>query len=121
MFGRGDMALIRDLGRYGADANLTTIYRLFYKLGSVKWILARAPRLWGMHYDTGRLHIDLLPGREVGLRIEGFEVPHRAHCLSVMGWAERSVELSGGKDVRVEEVSCRVRGDASCRFRGAWT
>ena len=30
------------LGRYGADANLTTIYRLFFKVGTVQWILARA-------------------------------------------------------------------------------
>src|SRR5664279_1442671 len=39
VFGRGDYGLMRMLGRYGADANLTTIYRLFFKVGSVGWIL----------------------------------------------------------------------------------
>ena len=44
LFGKGDLALIRELGRYGADANLKTIYRLFYKVGTVHWILGRAVR-----------------------------------------------------------------------------
>src|SRR5688500_16904259 len=57
MYGRGDLSLIKTLGRHGADANLTTIYRLFYKVGTVKWILARASRLWGLHYDSGNLYV----------------------------------------------------------------
>jgi hypothetical protein len=52
-FGKGDLGLIRELGRYGADANLKTIYRLFYKVGTVHWILGRAVRLWSAHYDSG--------------------------------------------------------------------
>ena len=120
LWGRGDLSLVKTLGRHGADANLTTIYRLFYKVGTVKWILARASRLWGMHYDSGNLYVDLYPGREVGLRIEDFETPHRAHCLAVLGWAERSIELSGGTDVKAAEVACRTRGGPMCRFRASW-
>lgn len=120
LWGRGDLSLVKSLGRHGADANLTTIYRLFYKVGTVKWILARASRLWGMHYDSGNLYVDLYPGREVGLRIEDFESPHRAHCLSILGWAERSIELSGGTDVKIAEVACRTRGGPMCRFRASW-
>ncbi len=120
MYGRGDLSLIKSLGRHGADANLTTIYRLFYKVGTVKWILARASRLWGLHYDSGNLYVDMYPGREVGLRIENFETPHQAHCLSVLGWAERSIELSVGADVKIVEIACRTRGGPACRFRAGW-
>jgi len=119
-FGKGDYTLVKGLGRHGADANLTTIYRLFYKVGTVKWILARAARLWGMHYDTGRLLVTQAPGNEAELRIEGFEPPHRVHCLSVQGWAERSVELSGGRNVALDELTCRASGDDTCRFRITW-
>jgi len=120
VFGKGDLALVKRLGRHGADANLTTIYRLFYKVGTVKWIMARASRLWGMHYDSGEMAVDVYPGREVGLRIVGFDTPHRTHCLSVTGWVERSVELSGGNEVEVDEVGCRAKGDDGCEFRGTW-
>jgi len=119
-FGRGDLGLVRPLGRHGADANLTTIYRLFFKVGTVKWIMARAARLWGMHYDSGRLLVVQSPGKEVEMRIEDFATPHRVHCWSVQGWAERSVELSGGIDVTLDELSCRASGDSTCRFRIRW-
>jgi hypothetical protein len=119
-FGRGDLGLVKTLGRYGADANLTTIYRLFFKVGTVKWIMARAARLWSMHYDSGRMLVTQAPGKEVELRIEDFATPHRVHCLSVQGWAERSVELSGGLEVALDELTCRAKTDATCRFRITW-
>src|SRR5688572_19797717 len=115
-FGTGDLRLIKTLGRHGADANLTTIYRLFYKVGTIKWILARASRLWGMHYDAGELEVEVGDGREVALRIVGFDRPHRAHCLSVIGWCERSLELSGGANARVEETACRALGGDRCEI-----
>lgn len=120
VFGAGDQGLVKTLGRHGADANLTTIYRLFFKVGTVKWILARASRLWGMHYDSGSLVIDNRPAKTVEARIVGFDTPHRIHCMSVQGWAERSVELSGGKNVALEEQSCRASGDDECLFTLSW-
>lgn len=119
-FGKGDLGLIKALGRHGADANLTTIYRLFFKVGTVKWIMARAARLWGMHYDSGRLIVKQFPGKEVEMEIVDYVAPHRVHCLAVQGWAERSIELSGAKDVVVDEIACRANGDEQCRWRVTW-
>ena len=120
LFGRGDLSVVKTLGRFGADANLTTIYRLFYMVGTVKWIMDRAARLWDLHYDSGRLLVVRQPGNAVELRIVKFATPHRTHCLSVQGWAERSVELSGGQDVKLEEPGCRARGDAECNLLLSW-
>lgn len=121
LYGTSDLSLVRTLGRFGADANLTTIYRLFYAVGTVKWILDRAARLWDVHYDAGKLLVVRHPGPEAEMRIVRFPTPHRAHCLSVMGWAERSIELSGGRDVTMEETACRARGDEDCSFHARWT
>jgi len=121
VFGKGDLALIREIARHGADANLTTIYRLFYKVGTVKWIMARASRLWGLHYDSGSLEMDAEPGKSVLAEIHGFATPHVIHCMAVRSWAERSVELSGGRDVAIDDLSCRARGDERCTFRVEWS
>jgi hypothetical protein len=120
LFGKGDLALVRALGRFGADANLTTIYRLFYKVGSVQWILGRSVRLWSAHYDSGYLEVATRGPRAAILRMRGFAMPHRAHCLSVTGWAERSIELSGGKRPVMEETKCRTRGDELCQLDVTW-
>ena len=120
LFGKGDLSLVRELGRAGADANLTTIYRLFFKLGSVHWILGRAVRLWSAHYDSGFCDIATRGPKAAVMRIRGFATPHQAHCLSVMGWTERSIELSGGKRPIVEESQCRTRGDDLCQLDIQW-
>lgn len=120
LFGKGDLGLIRELGRYGADANLKTIYRLFYKVGTVHWILGRAVRLWSAHYDSGFCEVATRGPRAAVLRIRGFATPHPAHCLSVLGWAERSIELSGGKHPVIEESLCRTRGDEVCQLDVVW-
>ncbi len=121
VFGRGDLSLIRQLGRHGADANLTTIYRLFYKVGTPHWILGRAVRLWSAHYDSGYLEVvNRGNNHATMLRIRGFETPHTIHCISVLGWAERSIELSGGKRVESSETQCRTRGDEVCQIEATW-
>ena len=112
--------MVKQLGRHGADANLTTVYRIFMRVGTVKWILARAARLWTMHYDSGRLLVREFPANEVELEIFEFARPHRVHCLSVQGWVERSAQLSGGEQVVVKEVDCRANGDDRCRLRITW-
>ena len=120
LFGAGDLGLIRTLGRFGADANLTTIYRLFYKVGSVQWILGRSVRLWSAHYDSGYLEVATRGPKAAVLRIRGFATPHPAHCIAVTGWAERSIELSGGKKPVMTETKCRTRGDECCQLDVTW-
>jgi hypothetical protein len=120
IFGAGDLGLIKEIARDGADANLTTIYRLFFKLGSVNWILGRAVRLWSAHYDSGYLEVLTRGPRSAVLKIRGFATPHPVHCLAVAGWAERSVELSGGKRVSLVESKCRNRGDELCQMDVRW-
>jgi hypothetical protein len=120
LFGKGDLGLVRELARHGADANLTTIYRLFYKVGTTHWILGRAVRLWSAHYDSGSLEVMTRGPKTAVLKIRGFETPHQVHCQSVLGWAQRSIELSGGKQVKSVETKCRTRGDEYCQLETSW-
>ena len=119
LFGAGDGALIHALGRYGAEANLTTIYRLFYRVGTVRWVMARAARLWHLHYDGGRLEVRESP-ESIDLDIVDFPELSCTHCHSVRGWAERSIELSGGEQIETTMAACRKRGDAVCTIRCRW-
>lgn len=119
LYGRGDLALCRELGRYAAKVNLPTLYRIFYALGSPRFIVSRAIRVWGVHYDSGRIDAtfeEKPPLERVTLTLRNFAEPHPVHCLSVLGWVERSVELSGGEISDASETTCRSRGDDACRF-----
>ena len=43
------------MGRFAADVNLPTLYRIFDRLGSPQFILRKAAQLWSVHYDSGKL------------------------------------------------------------------
>jgi hypothetical protein len=115
-YGSGDLQLCRVLGRYAAEVNLPTIYRIFYKLGSVRYIISKASAVWTTHYDSGRASTRDIP-KGVAFIVEGFATPHRAHCLSVLGWMEQSAIISGANVTAAREAHCRLRGDAACEFQ----
>jgi hypothetical protein len=116
-YGKGDLALCRELGRYSARVNLPTLYRIFYQFGSVRFILGKATAVWSELYDSGRAYTRDVGPKEVAIFIEDFETPHAALCLSVLGWIEATVSVSGAKLVSSEEVACRLRGDKACELR----
>jgi hypothetical protein len=120
LFGRGDLALCLEMGRFAAEVNLPTLYRLFYRVGSTHYILRKAAQLWGLHYDSGRLAVVEEGDRGVRLEVVDYAEPNRVHCLAVLGWATRSVELSGNVIVLSEEAACRARGDESCEIVLRW-
>ena len=120
MFGQGDLALCFELGAWAAEATLPKVFKLFYRLGSPMFIFERAAKLWSAHYDTGRLEPTRDPDGVVRLLIREVESPHRAHCLSVLGWAAKSIELSGSKRTLAEERHCRTRGAPHCELALAW-
>jgi hypothetical protein len=120
LYGAGDLRLCYEMGRYGAEVNLPTLYRIFYRVASPMFIFGKAARLWEVHYDSGRLVPEEEGPGKVRLRVEDFARPHPAHCASVRGWAARSIELSGATLLLQEEARCRTRGDAVCEYRFHW-
>lgn len=120
MYGNGDLQLCYEMGRYGAEVNLPTLYRIFMRFGSPMYLFEKSARLWQVNYDSGRM-VPVAEGRsEVRLRIEEFDDPHRAHCMSVLGWASRGLELTGAKLILADEGLCRTRGDEACEMSLKW-
>ena len=119
VLGRGDLELCREMGAYGAQVNLPTLYRIFLRFGSVPFLLRKASRLWEVHYDSGALDVDIHDDWAY-LMIRGFDEPHRAHCLSVLGWAEGAGQLTGASVIDAREEECRLEGADVCRLLLRW-
>lgn len=120
VFGRGDLSLIPELGRYSAEAGLNTIYKVFIKVGSPEFIVQRAVRVWGQYYSSGELETEVLGQRRVKITLKNFETPSRELCLSVLGWMQKTLEMSAGKSGKVTENKCRLKGDTVCEFLAEW-
>jgi hypothetical protein len=92
------------------------LYRVFYKFGSVHYLLSKAASVWSAHYDSGHATNRRIDSGAIGFTVHDFETPHLVHCLSVLGWAEQSVALTGATVTEASEPLCRTRGDAVCDF-----
>ncbi len=113
-------SLAWELGRYSADTGLKGIYKIFFKMADVGFIIKRAPQVFANYYDSGKMQVlDSEPHKAI-LRIAEFDQPSAVLCDRILGWMERTVEMTGGKGVVMTHPSCAARGDAFCEYRGEW-
>jgi hypothetical protein len=117
--GKGDFALIEELGAYACESNIPTIYRLFFAVGTITYIIKKATAAWRVSYDEGNLELLVTEDHLVRFRMVGDFPRHRAHCLGLKGWIGKAAELSGARELEVKE-SCRCFGDPECEFEYRW-
>jgi uncharacterized protein (TIGR02265 family) len=110
-----------DMGRASADASLAGPQRPYVKAGDPHFLLRSAPQIYAAYYRVGRRTYEQTGEGSGVLRTFEAESVTPSDCLTVAGWHERAIELSGGKDVRVVERRCRARGDPHCEYACEWT
>jgi len=119
-FGTGDLSFIRELGRLVAKAVLSGVYKAFAKPGDPRFLFERAAAIWDQFYDSGKLTIADEGDNAIRAFLEDFAKPAREHCLAVTGWIEGNLEFAGAKEIEIEELRCRARGDDVCEFYASW-
>ncbi|MEM9488735.1 MAG: hypothetical protein AAGC55_06300 [Myxococcota bacterium] len=120
MFGYGDLSLCYAMGRYAAAVNIPTFYRMFIRAGNPYFTMKRTSKIYSTQFDTGRA-ITMRRGDWAVLHIVDVDQPHRAHCLGILGWFTRAVEMAGSVVEEAFEVRCRTWGDPQCEMLGQWT
>jgi hypothetical protein len=112
--------LIKSMGRKSADYGIKTVYRIFIRIGSPQFVVARATRVFASYYDRGTM--TAVESRDGHAAVELRDFPDGApeFCDRILGWMARTIELSGAKDVRSRHSLCVHRGDPVCRYEGDW-
>jgi hypothetical protein len=96
------------------------VYKVFFKFLQPMFIFGKAAQLWSSYYTSGKLKATQIAPGDIELEILEFETPHWAHCESVLGWAQRSIELTGVKNVGAQHLECRGKGASRCHMRFSW-
>lgn len=120
VFGTGDLGMVRRAAHFAALNNAGVWKSLFEKGVDPPKFVEIAGGLWHKHYDVGSLTRTVVADGVVKVEIRGMPLPHRTHCVSVAGWVEGVFEFRPGARVRVEELSCRDSGDATCEIQVLW-
>ncbi len=120
LFGRSDLALAFDAGRFAASYDLGLVRSLFVRSLSPSMMMSLASGVWSQHYDAGKLVVKEVGKTGLSIEIAQFTATHRAHCLSVFGWIQGTLENGPRKNVHAAERSCRALGQPSCVFECRW-
>jgi hypothetical protein len=123
VLGQGDKKLIWELGRFSAEFAARGIYKIFYKFGSPEWIIKKTLSVWRQYYDAGEVRVIEKNSNGVhGLRIciSGLSGVPSTLWLSIGGWVEKSLELSGGKNVKAVIAETLQTPGTNCEIDLTW-
>ncbi len=120
IFGKGDLELVRVMGAFGAEHDLKTIYKLFYRMGSPQFILKRASQVFATYYDQGRMQALDSSSDWAVIEISEFPDITEVYLQRVSGWLEKTVELSGGQQPKVVATKKIKGGNPVVEFKATW-
>jgi uncharacterized protein (TIGR02265 family) len=108
------------MGRASCDYGMTTVYKIFFKVGSPEFVISRAASVFSRYYDTGKIRIVESGPRRAVVELGGLEGGAPQFCERIFGWMQRILELAGARKLRPSHTACVHRGDATCRFEASW-
>ena len=76
------------------------------------FLLSNVPRMYVTQHTDGNRTYEKTAPRAAVIRSYAAEPPRAEDCLTTLGWMGRAIEVSGGREVRVEERACRSKGAA---------
>ena len=76
--------------------------------------------LWSTQHDSGELRGVWEMPTSSRLELVDFDAPSAENCILVRGYARGGLVANGLEDVRVEELTCVLRGAALCSWRATW-
>ena len=111
---------IIDMGRASAEEHLLGPHHVFIRKGDPHFLLSHAPEIYRLYYAVGTRSYEKTGERRGVLRTVGAESVTTEDCLTIIGWYQRAIEMSGGSNARVDHVKCRARGHGHCEYHCSW-
>jgi predicted hydrocarbon binding protein len=118
--GSGNFELIKTLGRFEAERDITTVYRLFFRLANPGYAIEKTMAYWRRFHDTGVWEVSRISDTAVHGTLSDWGVVDMALCLELTGYMPRVIELVGGKNAVMVHPRCRSRGADVCSFELSW-
>lgn len=117
--GRDERALMRELGRYSAQINLTTVYRAFRR-DDIHEFFRRGAALHRQFQDFGTTEYEQLAPTRGRISVRNAVCYSPAYCASEAGYLEEVIAIHGGKDASIMESTCLCANDELCTFELHW-
>lgn len=117
--GHDERTLMRELGRYSAQINLSTVYRAFRR-EDIHDFFRRSATLHKQFQDFGTMEYEQIGPTQGRIRVRDAACFSPAYCTSEAGYLEQVIGIHGGTAARISESTCRCADDALCTFELLW-
>ena len=109
-----------EMGRASAEQNLNGPHHVFIRKGDPHFLLSHSPEIYRLYYAVGSRTYEKTGPKSAVLRTMSAESVTEADCLTIVGWYQRAIEMSGGRNVRIEHPKCRARANGHCEYLCTW-
>ena len=116
---REEHALMRELGHYSAQINLSTVYRAFRR-HDIHEFFRRGAALHRQFQDFGTTEYEQVSPRRGRIRVRDATCYSPVYCASETGYLEEVIAIHGGKEVTILESACQCANDEICTFELHW-
>jgi uncharacterized protein (TIGR02265 family) len=110
----------KDMGRASAEDNLKGAHHVFLRAGEPHFLLSQAAQIYRFYYAVGHRTYEKAGPKTAVIRTFDAEAVTEADCLTIIGWHEKAVEMSGGKNVHIAHAQCRAGGAPHCEYTISW-
>ncbi|MEO8382458.1 MAG: TIGR02265 family protein [Acidobacteriota bacterium] len=120
VFGEPVETFAHRAGREAASDAVKGIYRFFVLVLTPPALLSKASQMWSTLYNRGTMRVEEQTATSARLRVTDFPAS-AAGCARITGWIERMAEMTGVKDIHVEQTQCSAKGAEFCEWQVTWT
>jgi hypothetical protein len=112
--------VLRDLGRWSAQQNLSTTYRMF-KRADIHEFFERSAALHSQFQDFGVEVYERLGGGSGRITHRDYTSYSPVYCESACGYYEEVMKMHGAQRAAVDHSMCLGRGAKECVFELRWS
>ncbi len=121
VFYKGDPRGSWELGRYSAERALTGIYKVFLRVGSPNWMIDRGNMVFNRFFRPGLMETVQNEKNLAITQLKDFPESTGLVEMTIAGFIEKGLELSGTKNINVLITKSFSRGDDYTEFKYTWT
>jgi hypothetical protein len=116
----GDLEKTTDVSRRQIRDDLSTIYRVFIRVASPRFVASRASIIYSTYFrNNGSARVVAETERSVDILVEDVALPSPELFARMRGSILGGIELTGARNPRVQIVS-GGGSEPSCLFRAHW-
>ena len=110
----------RRAGREAAADAVKGVYRFFALVLTPTALLSKASQMWSSLYNRGNMQVSYQTDHGATIKLLDFP-SELAGCSRVTGWIERMAELTGVKNIRIQQTQCYAKGAPHCEWSISWS